>query len=153
MASIQKTVLEFPLWRMQVRCSKVDINLLAKEKESLPCDESDDAVVIYVSPSRELFLFSIAFQLVDAPSLETLKVRLGLTLSTCSSCRCSCSLQRSKTSWPLRVLSNSMILWYLSFFKHFYLSTANDEGLEVKQLMRLGTAIFKTADQTAVLLS
>lgn len=103
--------------------------------------------------SRELILFSITFQLVDAPSLETLKVRLDLAPSTCSSCRSSCSLQGNRTSWPLKVLSNSMILRYLSFFKHFYLSTANDEGLEVKQLMRLGTAIFKTADRTAVLLS
>lgn len=87
------------------------------------------------------------------PILRDSQVRLDLIISTCSSCRCSCSLQGSRTSWPLRVLSNSMVLWYLSFFKHFYLSAANDKGFEVKQLMRLGTAIFKTADQTAVLLS
>jgi len=32
-------------------------------------------------------------EVVDAPSLETLKVRLGRALSACCSCRCSCSLQ------------------------------------------------------------
>ena len=46
-------------------------------------------------------------EVVDAPSLETLRVRLDGALSTWCSCRCSCSLQRSWTKWPLTVPSNS----------------------------------------------
>ena len=51
---------------------------------------------------------------VDAPSLETFKVRLDGTLSTWWSCRCPCSVQGSWTWWPVRVPSNStdsVILW------------------------------------------
>jgi len=44
---------------------------------------------------------------VDASSPETFKVRLDGVLSTCSSCRCPCSLQGSWTRWSLRVPSNS----------------------------------------------
>ena len=44
---------------------------------------------------------------VDAPSLETLKVRLDGALSILNCCRCPCSLQRSWTGWRLRVPSNS----------------------------------------------
>ena len=39
---------------------------------------------------------------VDAPSLETLKVRLDGALSILNCCRCPCSLQRSWTRWPLK---------------------------------------------------
>ena len=52
-------------------------------------------------------------EVVDALSLETLKVRLDGALSNLICCRCSCSLQGSWTRWPLRVPSisnNSMIL-------------------------------------------
>jgi len=46
-------------------------------------------------------------EVVDAPSLETLSVRLDRALRTCWSRRCPCSLQGSWMGWPLRVLSNS----------------------------------------------
>ena len=46
-------------------------------------------------------------EVVDALSLETLKVRLDRALSTWSSRRCPCSLQGSCARWPLKVPSNS----------------------------------------------
>ena len=49
-------------------------------------------------------------EVVDAPSLETFKARLDGALS----CGHPCSLQGSRTIWPLKVPSNSnhsMILW------------------------------------------
>jgi len=51
---------------------------------------------------------------VDAPSLETLKVRLNRSLSTWWSRQCPCSVQGSWAGWSLRTpsnSSNSMILW------------------------------------------
>jgi len=50
---------------------------------------------------------SMLREVVDALSLEILKVRLDGVLSTSSSCRCPFSLQESWTRWSLRVSSNS----------------------------------------------
>ena len=52
---------------------------------------------------------------VDAPSLETLKVRLDGVLSTWWICRCPCSLQGSWTRWTLRVPSDSNDSMILTF--------------------------------------
>ena len=41
------------------------------------------------------------------PSSPTIFIRLDGALSTCSSCRCPCSLQGSWIRWPLRITSNS----------------------------------------------
>ena len=46
-------------------------------------------------------------EVVDAPSLETAKVRLDRALSTWWSCGCPCSLQGSWTRWPFKIPSNS----------------------------------------------
>jgi len=46
-------------------------------------------------------------EVVDAQSLETLKIRLDGALSTYLSCGCPCSPQWSWSGWPSRVLSNS----------------------------------------------
>ena len=56
-------------------------------------------------------------EVVDAPSLETFKVRLDEALSTRSSCRCPCSSRGSWTRWPLSIPSKSddcMLLWKTS---------------------------------------
>ena len=44
---------------------------------------------------------------VDAPSLETFKARLGQTLGSLIWLWCPCSLQGSWTRWPLKVSFNS----------------------------------------------
>ena len=46
-------------------------------------------------------------QVVDASSLETLKVRLEGLWAPWSTCGCPCSLQGSWMRWPLKVASNS----------------------------------------------
>jgi len=46
-------------------------------------------------------------QVVDAPSLETLKVRLDGAPSIWLICRCLCSLQGGWTRWPSKIRSNS----------------------------------------------
>ena len=54
---------------------------------------------------------------VDDLLLETFKVSLDGALSTCSRCRCRCSLQEGWSRWHLRVFFNSsdpMILWIYS---------------------------------------
>jgi len=48
-------------------------------------------------------------EVVGAPSMETLKVRLDGALSNLVCCRCPCSLQGSWPRWPLNVPSNSNV--------------------------------------------
>ena len=53
-------------------------------------------------------------EVVDAPFLETSKVRLDGAVSTWSGYQCPCSLHGSWTRWPLKVPSNSnhsMTIW------------------------------------------
>ena len=56
-------------------------------------------------------------EVVDAPSLETSKVRQEGLWATWCSCRCPCSLQEGCTRWPLRVppkSNGSVTLWFQS---------------------------------------
>jgi len=88
-------------------------------------------------------------EVVDAPSLETLQVRLDGALSTCCSCRCPCSWQGSWTRRPLRVPSNpndSMIFQIGNWWQVDLLGSLLKDRLK-KQFLRGPFKAFRSGPQ------
>ena len=67
--------------------------------------------------THKAYAFRLPREVVDALSVETLKVRVDGVLSNLICCRCPCSLQGSWTGWPLKVatqiFNDPMILCFM----------------------------------------